>query len=90
MTSLGFLVALRCSDAFGLGSSARGAVLAGFGVAGMVSGRPSGRLVDRLGRISVTVAGAFICAVLVATHRRRGERRPPWRCCGSPRARPRR
>ena len=65
VTSLGFLVALRCSDAFGLGSSARGAVLAGFGVAGMVSGRPSGRLVDRLGRISVTVAGAFICAVLV-------------------------
>jgi len=65
VTSLGFLVALRCSDAFGLGSSARGAVLAGFGVAGMVSGRPSGRLVDRLGRISVTVAGAFICAALV-------------------------
>ena len=58
VTSLGFLVALRCSDAFGLGSSARGAVLAGFGVAGMVSGRPSGQLVDRLGRISVTVAGA--------------------------------
>jgi MFS family permease len=66
VTSLGFLVALRCSDEFGLGSSARGAVLAGFGVAGMVTGRPSGRLVDRLGRISVTVAGAFVCAVLVA------------------------
>jgi MFS family permease len=66
VTSLGFLVALRCSDTFGLGSSARGAVLAGFGVAGMVTGRPSGRLVDRLGRISVTVAGALGCAVLVA------------------------
>ncbi|HEX5898702.1 MAG TPA: MFS transporter [Solirubrobacteraceae bacterium] len=66
VTSLGFLVALRCSDAFGLGSSARGAVLAGFGVAGMVTGRPAGRLVDRLGRISVTVAGAVACAVLVA------------------------
>ena len=66
VTSLGFLVALRCSDDFGLGSSARGAVLAGFGVAGMVTGRPSGRLVDRLGRISVTVAGALLCAVLVA------------------------
>jgi MFS family permease len=65
VTSLGFLVALRCSDAFGLGSSARGAVLAGFGVAGMVSGRPAGRLVDRLGRVSVTVAGAVACAVLV-------------------------
>jgi MFS family permease len=66
VTSLGFLVALRCSDGFGLGSSARGAVLAGFGVAGMVSGRPSGRLVDRLGRIWVTVAGAVVCAALVA------------------------
>jgi MFS family permease len=66
VTSLGFLVALRCSDDFGLGSSARGAVLAGFGVAGMVTGRPSGRLVDRLGRISVTVVGALVCAVLVA------------------------
>jgi MFS family permease len=66
VTSLGFLVALRCSDEFGLGSSARGAVLAGFGVAGMVTGRPSGRLVDRAGRISVTVAGAALCAGLVA------------------------
>jgi MFS family permease len=66
VTSLGFLVALRAADDFGLGSSARGAVLAGFGVAGMLTGRPSGRLVDRLGRISVTVAGAVICAVLVA------------------------
>jgi MFS family permease len=65
VTSLGFLVALRCSDAFGLGSSARGAVLAGFGLAGMLTGRPSGRLVDRLGRIAVTVAGALVCAVLV-------------------------
>ena len=66
VTSLGFLVALRCSDGFGLGSSARGAVLAGFGVAGMVTGRPSGRLVDRVGRISVTVTGAILCAALVA------------------------
>jgi MFS family permease len=65
VTSLGFLVALRAADGFGLGSSARGAVLAGFGVAGMVTGRPSGRLVDRFGRVSVTVAGALICAVLV-------------------------
>jgi MFS family permease len=65
VTSLGFLVALRAADGFGLGSSARGAVLAGFGVAGMVTGRPSGRLVDRFGRVSVTVAGAVICAVLV-------------------------
>jgi MFS family permease len=66
VTSLGFLVALRCSDAFGLGSGARGAVLAGFGIAGVLVGRPAGRLVDRVGRVTVTVAGALACAVLVA------------------------
>jgi MFS family permease len=66
VTSLGFLVALRCADAFGLGSTARGAVLAGFGIAGVLVGRPAGRLVDRVGRISVTVAGALACALLVA------------------------
>jgi MFS family permease len=66
VTSLGFLVALRCADAFGLGPSARGVVLAGFGIAGVLVGRPSGRLVDRVGRIAVTVSGALACAVLVA------------------------
>jgi MFS family permease len=65
-TSLGFLVALRCADAFGLSSSATGAVVAGFGVAGVLIGRPSGQLVDRLGRVSVTVAGALACALCVA------------------------
>jgi MFS family permease len=65
VTSLGFLVALRCSDAFGLGSSARGAVLAGFGVAGVLVGRAAGRLVDRVGGISVTALGALACALLV-------------------------
>lgn len=66
VTSLGFLVALHCADAFGLGSSERGAVLASFGVAGVLVGRPSGRLVDRRGRVSVTASGAFACGVLVA------------------------
>jgi MFS family permease len=66
VTSLGFLVALRAADEFGLGSSARGAVLAGFGVAGVLVGRPSGLLVDRVGRIAVTVWGALACALLVA------------------------
>jgi MFS family permease len=66
VTSLGFLVALYCGDAFGLGPGERGLVLAGFGVAGALVGRPSGRLVDRRGRVSVTAAGALACAVLVA------------------------
>jgi MFS family permease len=66
VTSLGFLVALYCDDAFGLGPGERGAVLASFGVAGVLVGRPSGRLVDRRGRVSVTASGALACAVLVA------------------------
>jgi predicted MFS family arabinose efflux permease len=66
VTSLGFLVALHCADAFGLGPSARGAVLAGFGFAGVLVGRPSGRLVDRRGAVSVSAGGALVCGVLVA------------------------
>jgi MFS family permease len=66
VTSLGFLVALYCGDEFGLGPSQRGAVLAGFGFAGVLVGRPSGRLVDRRGAASVAAAGALVCGALVA------------------------
>jgi MFS family permease len=66
VTSIGFMVALYCADSFGLGSTARGAVLAGFGVAGVLVGRPSGAVVDRLGPVSVAVFAALACAVLVA------------------------
>lgn len=65
ITGLGFLVAIRCDDAFGLSSGGRGLLLAGFGFAGMLAGRPAGRLVDRLGRVQVALAGAAACAVLV-------------------------
>ena len=66
ITGLAFLVAVRVEDAFGLGSTERGLLLALFGVAGMLAGRPSGALVDRLGRIPVSVAGALACALVVA------------------------
>jgi MFS family permease len=66
ITGLGFLVAIRLEDAFALGSSARGVVLATFGLAGMLLGRSSGQLVDRLGRVPVAVAGAGLSAVMVA------------------------
>ena len=66
VAGLAFLIAIRVEDAFGLGSTARGVLLAGFGVAGMVLGRPSGRLVDRFGRVPVAVAGALSCAALIA------------------------
>ena len=66
ITGLGFLVAIRSEDAFALGSTERGMVLAGFGVAGMLFGRSAGRLVDRYGRVPVAVTGALTSAVMVA------------------------
>lgn len=66
VTGLGFLVALRLSDAFGLGSTMRGVVLATFGVAGMISGRAGGQAVDRFGRVAAVIAGSLVCAGVVA------------------------
>lgn len=66
VTGIGFLVAVRAADAFGMGSSARGVLLAAFGIAGMLLGRGAGRLVDRFGRIPVAISGTVVCAVLVA------------------------
>jgi MFS family permease len=66
VTGLGFLVALRLSDAFGLGSTMRGTVLATFGVAGVVSGRAGGQAVDRFGRVATVAVGSLVCAVVVA------------------------
>jgi MFS family permease len=66
VTGLTFLVALRASDAFGLGSTARGLLLAGFGFAGMIMGRPAGGTVDRLGRAPVAAGGAVASAAAVA------------------------
>ena len=65
ITGLGFLVALRAADAFGLGPTARGLLLAGFGASGVVSGRPAGAIVDRLGPARVSAAGAVMAAVTV-------------------------
>ncbi|MDA0178933.1 MFS transporter [Solirubrobacter phytolaccae] len=67
VTGIGFLVAVEAADEFGLGSIARGVLLAGFGVAGMLLGRAAGDAVDRFGRTPVIYAGLAICAVLVAT-----------------------
>jgi MFS family permease len=66
VTGLGFLVALRLSDSFGLGSTMRGLVLATFGAAGMFSGRAGGRAVDRFGRVATVVAGSIVCSLVVA------------------------
>ena len=66
LAGLGFIVALRLEDAFGLDSIGRGVVLAGFGVAGMLFGRAAGSAADRLGRITVAVWGAVVSAALVS------------------------
>ncbi|HEU5472458.1 MAG TPA: MFS transporter [Actinophytocola sp.] len=61
-----FLVAFQLEDAFGLGAGARGLLLTGFGVLGLLSARPVGRFIDRFGgRVSV-LAGALAGAVPVA------------------------
>jgi MFS family permease len=65
MTGLGFLVSLRSVEAFGLGSTARGLLLATFGLAGMVLGRAAGRVSDRIGAARAATIAACVCAVAV-------------------------
>jgi MFS family permease len=67
VTGVGFLVAVLAADDFGLSSIARGVLLAGFGVAGMLLGRAAGGAVDRFGRVPIALAGAAVCAALVAS-----------------------
>jgi MFS family permease len=65
ITGVAFLVSIRAADSFGLGPTERGLLLAGFGLSGVIAGRPAGDLVDRRGRVRVTVMGSLACAVLV-------------------------
>jgi MFS family permease len=67
VAGISFLVALLAADEFGVGSIARGVVLAGFGVAGMLIGRTAGSGVDRFGRVPAVVLGSAICTLLVAS-----------------------
>lgn len=63
---LSFLVAFRAGDDFGLGPTARGLLLTGFGVAGIVAARPVGALIDRIGAYRTIITGALLGAALVA------------------------
>jgi MFS family permease len=65
LAGFGVVLALFAGDEFGLGPEERGLILAGFGVAGVVVGRPAGGLVDRFGQLPVIVAGSVLCAVLM-------------------------
>ncbi len=66
VTGLTFLVGLQAADRFGLSVTERGLLIAGFGLAGVLAGRPGGELVDRVGPAPVAVAGALVSGVLVA------------------------
>jgi MFS family permease len=62
---LSFLVALRAADAFGLGSTERGLLVASFGAAGVLVGRPAGGLADRRGRFTAALGGSAVCAAVL-------------------------
>lgn len=63
---LGFLLAFRAEDVFGMSPAARGLLLTGFGVAGILTARPVGTLIDRIGARRTVVVGAVTGAALVA------------------------
>jgi MFS family permease len=65
-TAIGFVLVLVGADEFGLGSGARGLLIAGYGVGGILLGRFAGSVVDRGGRPATALAGAIACTVGVA------------------------
>lgn len=56
---LNFLVAFRAEDIFGLTPSQRGALLTVFGLAGILTARRVGTLIDRIGARRAVLIGAF-------------------------------
>ena len=65
-TAIGFVLVLVAAEAFALGSSARGLLVAGYGIGGILFGRYAGSVVDRIGRPSSAFAGAVACTAGVA------------------------
>ena len=65
-TAIGFVLVLVAADEFELGSSARGLLVAGYGIGGILLGRYAGSVVDRIGRPSAALAGAVACTAGVA------------------------
>ncbi len=62
-TAIGFVLVLVAADEFALGSSARGLLVAGYGVGGILLGRYAGSVVDRVGRPSAALGGSIACTV---------------------------
>ncbi len=65
-TAIGFVLVLVAADEFELGSSARGLLVAGYGIGGILLGRYAGSVVDRIGRPSAALAGSVACTAGVA------------------------
>jgi MFS family permease len=66
VAGVGYMVSFYARDAIGLGPLERGVVLACFGAAGFVLGRPLGAAVQRIGRIPSVIIGALLSAACVA------------------------
>jgi len=64
-TAIGFVLVLVAAEEFGLGPGARGLLVAGYGVGGVLLGRYAGGVVDRAGRPATALGGALVCAALV-------------------------
>jgi MFS family permease len=62
-TAIGFVLVLVGASEFGLGSGARGLLIAGYGIGGILLGRFAGSVVDRAGRPGTALAGAIACTV---------------------------
>jgi MFS family permease len=65
-TAIGFVLVLVGAEEFGLGSGARGLLIAGYGIGGILLGRYAGTVVDRAGRPATALAGAVACTAGVA------------------------
>lgn len=62
---LNFMLAFRAEDVFGLTPAQRGALLTVFGFAGILTARPVGMLIDRIGARRTVLAGTLGGSVLV-------------------------
>ncbi|WP_018680803.1 MFS transporter [Actinokineospora enzanensis] len=60
------LLALRAEDVFGLSAAERGLVLTGFGVVGLLSARPVGQGIDRIGARRAVLIGSVAGAIPIA------------------------
>jgi MFS family permease len=64
---LAIIVSLAAADRYGVGASWRGLLLAGFGFSGVMAGRPSGELLDRIGVQRILVISVVATAVLIGS-----------------------